>query len=416
VLVDEVMHCMQHLYEADGDLADETLLCLVDFVLRKLDAPDYKRISIMGGAAAVLQASRRSSPLQLDQVSPLAAAGAAAAGLSADDCTLAAELLVAPELALMCPRAMRAAMCCLCSSDLHMALAYIVRQAGTPLSGAFSGEIVSSYGSDTTGSVTSSSGAGSVSGDEGLEDSSSHSDSQVSDEETGCMSLFQLYHLDEEAFVDLAGLLRPGQKQLINAASSAAAAGKAVAGSKALGGSSGSSQLSKQAQQASAQQAGKGSSGANSSSSKREQQRERLEPVLLVAPWWLEHLRTSSKAKDPSGDAEVDIRVLRWVYGNIESAQAEELASRQASLRGGLDRTPALLELYEALAEAWRRMQRVADRQRRLEQLRSRVKVGSLSNWFHLGGCLHRLLCGCWWWRPGLSRDWYCACAGRLSF
>jgi hypothetical protein len=369
---------MQHLYDADGDLADETLLCLVDFVLRKLNAADYKRINFEGGAAAVLQASRRSSPLLLDQVSPVAAAGAAAAGLPADDCALAAELLTVPELALLCPRAMRAAMCCLCSSDLHMALAYIVRQAGTPLASPGPGDIASSYGSDATGSVTSSSGAGSVSGDEDLGDSSSHSDSQESDEETGCMSLFQLYHLDEEAFRDLAGLLRPGQQHLAGASSPAdAAAGKAAAGSKASG-SSTNSQLSKQAQQAGA--AGKGGSGAGSSSGKREQQRERLEPVLLVAPWWLEHLRTSSKSKDPKGDAEADIRVLRWVYGNIESAQAEELASRQASLRGGLDRTPALLELYEALAEAWRRMQRVADRQRRLEQLRSRVKVGLLDS------------------------------------
>jgi len=377
VLVDEVMRCMQHLYDSDPDVADETLLCLVDFLQRKLNPKGYKRVNCDAAAAAVAAASRRSasnSALNLEQVSPAAAAAAAAAGVGADDAALAAELLVAPEVAFLCPRAMRAAMCCLGSDDLQMALAYIVRQSGAPLAGA-NVEIDSTCGSSAGGSMGSSSGAGSVTGDDDDgADSASQTDSQESEEESGCMALFQLYHLDEVAFEQLVAQLWPGELRLSDTAADAGPAAAPAAAGKAAGGKHGRS-VQQQAGKGAASSTKGGSSSSGGASSQAHRQKDRLEPVLLVSPWWLEHLRQSSKNRDPAGDAEADTRVLRWVYGNIESAQAEELASRQASLRGGLDRTAALLELYEGLAEAWRRMQRVADRQRRLEQLRSRVKV-----------------------------------------
>lgn len=373
---------MQHLYDSDADVADETLLCLVDFLQRKVNPKRYRRVNCDAAAAAVMHASRRSGaggPLQLEQVSRAAAAAGAAAGLTAEEAVLAAELLSAPELAFMCPAAMRAAMCCLSSSDLHMVLAYIVRQSGAPLAGV-TAEVESSCGSSARSYSITSSSRGSVSGDE----TGSQTDSQESDEESGCMVLFQLYHLDEVAFEDLVGQLWPGEMRLSDATPGEGA--KGAIGS--IGGKHLRSSVLQQGRQGGALAAAMGaSSGGGAAGAKgvlgqpqqqpqQQQKPPHLEPVLLVAPWWLEHLRQSSKqAKDQAGDAEADIRVLRWVYGNIESAQAEELASRQASLRGGLDRTAALLELYEGLAEAWRRMQRVADRQRRLEQLRSRVKV-----------------------------------------
>jgi hypothetical protein len=92
----------------------------------------------------------------------------------------------------------------------------------------------------------------------------------------------------------------------------------------------------------------------------------------------VEHLQQSSKAMDPAADASADLRLLRWVFGNIASSQAEEFASRQAALRGGVDRTTALFDMYEGMANAWRRMQRVADQRRVLEQLRQNIKVGPL--------------------------------------
>jgi hypothetical protein len=413
VLVEEVMRCMQHLYDSDADVADETLLCLIDFLQRKLNPKGYRRVNCDGAAAAVLQASRRSSvgvTLQLEQVSPAAAAAAGAAGLAAEEAALTAELLAAPELAFMCPRAMRAAMCCLSSSDLHMALAYIVRQSGAPLAGV-SVEIDSTCGSSGGGcSLASSSGAGSVSGED-LGDTNSQSDSEESDEESGCMCLLQLYHLDEVAFEELVGQLWPGELCLQD--------GAAAYGAGAKGGKHLRSAMLQHGLQQAAGAAGKGST--TGTMGPRAQQQERLEPVLLVAPWWLEHLRQSSKqAKDQAGDAEADIRVLRWVYGNIESAQAEELSSRQASLRGGMDRKAALHELYEALAEAWRRMQRVADRQRRLEQLRSRVKVSNIihSVWIRCyslpaGATAQCLCCGTARHKAVVGPSWLGLCSAQ---
>lgn len=397
VLVDELIRCMQHLYSTDADIADEALHCLVDFLQRKLNPKGYRRVNCDTAVAAMVGASRRcnsGSTLSLEQLSPAAADAAAAAGLSEDEAALAAELLAAPELAFMCPRAMRAAMCCLSSSDLHMALAYIVRQSGAPLAGACCVDVDSTCGSSIGGSLASSSGAGSVTGEEDLGDTASQTDSQESDEESGCMALFQLYHLDEVAFEELVTHLWPGEFRLRGDApasdATTAAAGKGGAPAAAQ-----VKHLRGGAQQG--RPSGKAPAGGSAASSQgsSQVQKDRLEPVLLVAPWWLEHLRQSSKAKDQTGDAEADMRVLRWVYGNIESAQAEELAGRQAALRGGLDRTSALWELYEGLAEAWRRMQRVADRQRRLEQLRSRVKVGATAAWlvFRAGMCCRQVAC-----------------------
>jgi hypothetical protein len=399
--VDELIRCMQHLYSTDADIADEALHCLVDFLQRKLNPKGYRRVNCDTAVAAMVGASRRcnsGSTLALEQLSPAAADAAAAAGLSEDEAALAAELLAAPELAFMCPRAMRAAMCCLSSSDLHMALAYIVRQSGAPLAGACCVDVDSTCGSSIGGSLASSSGAGSMTGEEDLGDTASQTDSQESDEESGCMALFQLYHLDEVAFEELVTHLWPGEFRLRgealvgDPAAAAAAAGKGSAPAAAQ-----PKHLRGAVQQG--RPSSKAPGGAASGQGSSQVQKDRLEPVLLVAPWWLEHLRQSSKAKDQTGDAEADMRVLRWVYGNIESAQAEELAGRQAALRGGLDRTSALWELYEGLAEAWRRMQRVADRQRRLEQLRSRVKVGAGAAWLWLAGCMRAF----WGSRPQVA-------------
>jgi hypothetical protein len=397
VLADEVTSCMQTIYEADPDVADETLLCLLDFLQRKLNPRGHRRVNCDKAAAALAQASRHSSsgsPLQLEVVSPAAAVAAAAVGLAPEDATLAAELLAAPELAFMCPRALRAAMACLSSSDLHMVLAYIVRQSGAPVPSAAddthsSGSCGSSSSSDGC-SMGTSSNAGSVSGEEDEIESGSATDSQGSDEETGCMALFQLFQKQAEGpVVDGSAEGEEQQLRLLEEGPAAAAAAplELAAGPAAAPGSSSSKGPAPKQVRGSPQQRQQGGKAAPSGghakgdASKRgatqqQQQQQQIEPVLLVSPWWLEHLRQSSTGKDPAADIEADIRVLRWVYGNIESAQAEELASRQASLRGGLVRSAALLELHEGLAEGWRRMQRVIDRQGRLELLRGRVKVG----------------------------------------
>ncbi|GIL70608.1 hypothetical protein Vretifemale_1330 [Volvox reticuliferus] len=89
------------------------------------------------------------------------------------------------------------------------------------------------------------------------------------------------------------------------------------------------------------------------------------EPYLLVADWWLHHLRLDVGSPVPD-----ELRVLRWVYGNIINVQAEEFCARQRELRAGRDRDAAILDLYDEVAAVWRSLQAVTDKRSRLEALR----------------------------------------------
>lgn len=104
------------------------------------------------------------------------------------------------------------------------------------------------------------------------------------------------------------------------------------------------------------------------------------EPYLQVADWWLQHLRLEGPPANPNqaqqlaqlaapGSAD-EMRVLRWLYGNIINVQAEEFCARQRELRGGRERDVAILELYDEVAAVWRSLQAVTDKRSRLEALR----------------------------------------------
>ncbi len=80
------------------------------------------------------------------------------------------------------------------------------------------------------------------------------------------------------------------------------------------------------------------------------------EPYLRVADWWLQHLRAEGGGGGGSIAVD-DMRVLRWVYGNIINVQSEEFCARQRELRGGRDRDAAILELYDEVAAVWRSLQ-----------------------------------------------------------
>lgn len=80
------------------------------------------------------------------------------------------------------------------------------------------------------------------------------------------------------------------------------------------------------------------------------------EPYLRVADWWLQHLRAEGGGGSGSNTVD-DMRVLRWVYGNIINVQSEEFCARQRELRGGRDRDAAILELYDEVAAVWRSLQ-----------------------------------------------------------
>eukprot|EP00775_Hariotina_reticulata_P010977 gene10977-11132_t len=288
------------------------------------------------------------------------------------DCKLVCEFLAAPEAAYLSPEMMRAALRCLLPGDLQMALAYVVRQHEDSLSN-----------------------------DGGCSESDHDSDdhSTVQEDDAGCLPLFQLHHLDEANFERLVEQIWPGQLDETEAAAAAvtqpaAANGGCIGSGKDCKGNGSSTKQCvvvdqpypvgrKAKQQASGGSGGKprvapANSITSSSQGVKPVEAEgsgRVEPQLAPSMWWVEHLQQSSKAGDTAADAAADLRLLRWVFGNIASSQAEEFASRQAALRGTADRTTALFDMYEGMANAWRRMQRVADQRRVLEQLRQNIKT-----------------------------------------
>jgi hypothetical protein len=385
VLVDEIIRCMAQVYAADKDVADMTLGCLVDFVRRKLLGPGsnsssgHSTNSLIAAAPAGPglpaggstgdadsayfssgSSSKESSPASSGPAAAGQAAGAsssalalpaAAALLPPGELQLVQQFLASPEAAYLSPEMMHATLCCLPASDLQMALAYVVRQHEDTMT------------------------------QPGQSDSEADTASQsvLPEDDAGCMPLFQLHHLDELSFEQLVEHIWPGELEegaIVTAASSAAAS----SGKGAAGGAAGAGKGGKAAQQLRSKQLGKADRGdsaaataAAAAAAAKQQMKE--QPKLLPASWWVEHLQQSGKAADPPAAAAADQRVLRWVYGNIVSSQAEEFAAGQAALSCNLDRQTALLELYEGMANAWRRMQRVADKRRVLEQLRQNIKV-----------------------------------------
>jgi hypothetical protein len=396
VLVDEIIRCMAQVYAADKDVADMTLGCLVDFVRRKLLGPGSTGNNSSSGASSGLVAaapaglgglpasssqgdadsayfssgssSKESSPAS----SVPAAGGAAAAGQQAASASsgavytlpaaaamlppgelqLVQQFLASPEAAYLSPEMMHATLCCLPASDLQMALAYVVRQHEDTM---------------TQPGQTDS-------------EADTASQSVLPEDDAGCMPLFQLHHLDELSFEQLVEHIWPGELEEVPA--SAAAVSTAAATNRSSGNAAaGSGKGGKAAQQLRSKQlaalskADRSATAAAAAAAAAAKQQLQEQPKLLPASWWVEHLQQSGKAADPPAAAAADQRVLRWVYGNIVSSQAEEFAAGQTALRCNLDRQTALLELYEGMANAWRRMQRVADKRRVLEQLRQNIKV-----------------------------------------
>jgi hypothetical protein len=251
-------------------------------------------------------------------------------------------------------------------------------------------------------------GSASASDDDGLDDSASSSNCDDDDEEPGCASIFTLHHLTEASFESLVQRVWPGEFE-------SAIAAQQSGGSDGNGERDGSPNSSPEAQLAAAgaapaavptltgrsgrrlrapavpQQvldiiaaggglaslagldaaAGRGGGGAPRPANAGPAPK----PHLLPAEWWVQHLGDASRAEDADQDALVDLRVLRWVYGNIISSQSDDFAVRQSGLRGGQDRGPALALLLDKLAACWRRLQRQHDRRRQLEDLRLRVKA-----------------------------------------
>eukprot|EP00878_Enallax_costatus_P023432 GHUV01024925.1.p1 GENE.GHUV01024925.1~~GHUV01024925.1.p1 ORF type:complete len:987 (+),score=452.01 GHUV01024925.1:408-3368(+) len=356
VLVDEIIRCMAQVYAADKDVADMTLGCLVDFVRRKLLLPvaeagaqqqQRERMGVSGITSSSGDAVNAPPEHQQQRQQQLVAA---AAMLPPAELALVQQFLASPEAAYLSPEMMYAALCCLPASDLQMALAYVVRQHEDCMT--------QPANSDSEGDTASQSAG--------------------PEEDAGCMPLFQLHNLDELSFEQLVEHIWPGEleEQQQAAAATGKTAGKAGKASTAQVGASFRAKQQQQAQSRGAAAPAGADGTASGASGKKQQLTLAQEPKLVPSTWWLDHLQQSGTAGEPPAAAAVDTRVLRWVYGNIVSSQAEEFASAQAALRGQMDRSTALLEMYEGMANAWRRMQRVADKRRLLEQLRQNIKVG----------------------------------------
>jgi hypothetical protein len=389
VLVDEIIRCMAQVYAADKDVADMTLGCLIDFVRRKLLGPGSSGDNSSGRANSGLVAaapagpgvpasssqgdadsayfSSGSSSKDSSPASRVPAAGAAAAGqqdaaansgalavpaaaamLPPGELQLVQQFLASPEAAYLSPEMMHATLCCLPASDLQMALAYVVRQHEDTM---------------TQPGQTDS-------------EADTASQSVLPEDDAGCMPLFQLHHLDELSFEQLVEHIWPGELEEVPASAAAVSAAAATNRNSGSGkGGKGAQQLRSKLSKADRSASAASASAATAAAAAAAKQPLQEQPKLLPASWWLEHLQQSGKAADPPATAAADQRVLRWVYGNIVSSQAEEFAAGQTALRCNLDRQTALLELYEGMANAWRRMQRVADKKRVLEQLRQNIKV-----------------------------------------
>lgn len=96
------------------------------------------------------------------------------------------------------------------------------------------------------------------------------------------------------------------------------------------------------------------------------------EPSLVVQPWWLGHLERFQAAGEGSsaGEADGPLRVLRWAYGAVVNASASQITERRRELLGGRTADRALMDLYEEVAQLWRRLNEIGTKKSHLQSLR----------------------------------------------
>ncbi|KAK9819988.1 hypothetical protein WJX72_004826 [[Myrmecia] bisecta] len=99
------------------------------------------------------------------------------------------------------------------------------------------------------------------------------------------------------------------------------------------------------------------------------------EPAVVVQPWWLDHLLEKgweAESQPEAGGSK--LRILRWIYGNVVNATAEEFCERQREVLGSREREVAILDLYEDVAYTWRSLFVVQERKRSLSALREAAR------------------------------------------
>ncbi len=92
----------------------------------------------------------------------------------------------------------------------------------------------------------------------------------------------------------------------------------------------------------------------------------------MVQPWWLGHLERPQGLGEGSsaGESEGSLRVLRWAYGAVANASAAQITERRRELLGGRTADRALMDLYEEVAQLWRRLNEIGTKKSHLQGLR----------------------------------------------
>jgi hypothetical protein len=95
---------------------------------------------------------------------------------------------------------------------------------------------------------------------------------------------------------------------------------------------------------------------------------------LVVQPWWMNHLlecsRSGGSASSAEARAQGALKVLRWAYGAVVNTTGAHAADRRRELLSGKTADAALLQLYEDIAQIWRRLNEQGTKKTRLQQLR----------------------------------------------
>ena len=91
-----------------------------------------------------------------------------------------------------------------------------------------------------------------------------------------------------------------------------------------------------------------------------------------MQPWWLGHLERPQGSGEGSsaGESEGSLRVLRWAYGAVANASAAQITERRRELLGGRTADRALMDLYEEVAQLWRRLNEIGTKKSHLQGLR----------------------------------------------
>jgi hypothetical protein len=309
---------------------------------------------------------------------------------------LVEQFLAVPQVVFQQPEVLRQALYCLSPADLQMVLAYVVQQHTNALAQV-----------EESGSEPDTS-----------------SEATCREDEPGCCPLFHLYLLNEATFEQLVERVWPGEMGqhggVLGGGAAirgggggglgkgggssggvqgkvAAARGKLVGSSSTTNGSSselaaaiaGGLMAGTRGRRLAGAAAGdkgtsatgvkglggldlvlKGGKGVSKKGARPMGKDE--QPYLMPADWWMSHFKEIARYEE--NKEEGDMRVLRWVYGNVVSSQAEEFLGRQQQLRGNLDRKEAVLQQYEALANCWRRVRALMDKRAKLELLHSNIK------------------------------------------